>query len=90
MPDFNPSTARKAPPPSRAKAQSDIMVGTRVHDPEREAKGRRDLAEAKLADYIQKTLDKAPALTADQVDNLVTLLRKHRPAMLAKRTGRAR
>jgi hypothetical protein len=51
------------------------MVGTRLNDPEREAKGRRDLAEAKLADYIRRTLDKAPDLTPAQVKRLSSLLR---------------
>ena len=35
----------------------------------------RDLAAAKLADYIKRTVDAAPPLTADQCDRLALLLR---------------
>lgn len=62
-------------PPTRAKAQSDIMVGRRLDDPEREAKGRRDLAEAKIADYVERTLAAAPPLTPAQISRLSGLLR---------------
>lgn len=61
--------------PTRAKAQSDIMVGRRVADPQREAKGRRDLAEAKIADAIERALAVAPPLTPVQVKRLAGLLR---------------
>lgn len=64
------------------------MVGRRLDDPDREAKGRSDLTEAKLADYIERTLAKAGDLTPEQVENLASLLRKHRPAMLTKRGGK--
>lgn len=36
---------------------------------------RRDLAEAKLADYIQRTVGEAPDLTTEQRDRLAVLLR---------------
>ena len=36
---------------------------------------RRDLAAAKLADYIKRTLEAAPDLTAAQRDRLALLLR---------------
>lgn len=36
---------------------------------------RRKLREARLADYITRTVDAAPALTADQRDRLAALLR---------------
>ncbi|MDN3310544.1 hypothetical protein QWJ90_06345 [Microbacterium oryzae] len=61
--------------PTVHKARSDIMVGPRTADPEREAKGRRDLAEAKIAEAIQRNLDKAPPLTPNQVKRLSALLR---------------
>ncbi|MEU4014600.1 hypothetical protein AB0E56_04970 [Microbacterium sp. NPDC028030] len=62
-------------PPTRAKAQSDIMVGRRLDDPEREAKGRRDLAEAKIADAVKRALAAAPPLTNQQIHRLTALLR---------------
>mgnify|MGYP003585957522 CR=1 FL=1 len=62
-------------PPSRAKAQSDVMVGTRLNDPEREAKGRRDLAEAKIAAAVKRALAVAPPLTPAQVKRLSALLK---------------
>lgn len=51
------------------------MVGRRVHDPEREAKGRRDLAEAKIAAAVERALAVAPPLTPTQVKRLSGLLR---------------
>lgn len=62
-------------PPTVPKALSDVMVGTRLHDSEREAKGRRDLAEAKIAAYVERTLAAAPPLTPAQVNRLTGLLR---------------
>lgn len=44
-----------------------------THDPELEA-ARRDLSEARLADYITETLAAAPSLTQDQRDRLALLL----------------
>lgn len=61
--------------PNRAKAQSDIMVGRRFSDPAREAKGRRDLAEAKIAEAIERAVAAAPPLTPAQVTRLTGLLR---------------
>ncbi|MGM7699443.1 hypothetical protein [Microbacterium sp. A84] len=61
--------------PTRAKAQSDIMVGKRLHDPDRETKGRRDLAEAKIAAYVERTLAAAPPLNPGQIKRLSGLLR---------------
>lgn len=51
------------------------MVGRRLDDPEREAKGRRDLAEAKIADAVKRALAAAPPLTPAQVKRLTGLLR---------------
>ncbi len=62
-------------PPTRAKAQSDIMVGRRFHDLEREAKGRRHLAEAKIAAAVERALENSPPLTAEQVRRLTALMR---------------
>ena len=45
------------------------------NDTERLADARRDLAAAKLADYIARTVDAAPALTLEQRDRLAMLLR---------------
>lgn len=62
-------------PPTVPKALSDIMVGRRLPDPEREAKGRRDLAEAKIATTIERALAVAPPLTPTQIQRLSGLLR---------------
>lgn len=62
-------------PPTVPKALSDVMVGTRLNDPEREAKGRRDLAEAKIAAAVKRALSTAPPLTPEQVTRLSGLLR---------------
>lgn len=62
-------------PPTAAKAISDIAVGTRIHDPERVAKGRRNLAEAKIADAIERNLAAAPPLSTQQIHRLTSLLR---------------
>ncbi|MDZ8200633.1 hypothetical protein RZO50_03860 [Microbacterium sp. SSW1-59] len=62
-------------PPTVTKARSEIMIGRRVHDPEREASGRRDLAEAKIAAYIEKALAVAPPLNNQQIHRLTGLLR---------------
>lgn len=62
-------------PPTVPKALSDIMVGRRFNDPEREAKGRRDLAEAKIAAAVQRALATSPPLTPAQIRRIGTLLR---------------
>lgn len=62
-------------PPTRAKAQSDIMVGTRKGDPEREAQGRRDLAEVKITAVINKALAASPPLGNQQIHRITALLR---------------
>ncbi|NJI61135.1 hypothetical protein HCX50_17045 [Microbacterium oxydans] len=61
--------------PTQAKALSDVMVGVRTGDTQREAKGRRDLAEAKIAAYIERNLAVAPPLTNQQIHRLTALLR---------------
>lgn len=63
-------------PPTVPKALSDIMVGRRLPDPEREAKGRRDLAEAKIANAVKRALATSPKqLTPDQIKRLSALMR---------------
>jgi hypothetical protein len=51
------------------------MVGRRAHDLEREAKGRRDLAEVKIAASIERALAVAPPLSPTQVKRLSGLLK---------------
>lgn len=62
-------------PPTAPKALSDIMVGVRTGDPDRENKGRRDFAEARIAEAIKNNLAKAPALSPAQLKRLSGLLR---------------
>jgi len=61
--------------PDVARQRSRVAVAHRQHDPAAITVARRDLAEAKLADYITRTVDAAPALTTDQRDRLAALLR---------------
>lgn len=49
-----------------------------------EAVARRELAEAKIADYVEKALSAAPPLTDEQRTRLVELLR---PARNSSRTS---
>lgn len=44
-------------------------------DPERRAEASRNLAEAKIADYVERTLAGAPPLTPAQVKRISALLR---------------
>jgi hypothetical protein len=46
------------------------------NDLERIAAARRDLAAAKLEEYIQKTVSAAPPLTGEQTERLAGLLRQ--------------
>jgi hypothetical protein len=62
-------------PSTVPKALSDVMVGVRTRDPEREAKGRRNLAEAKIAAAVERALAVAPPLTPTQIKRLSGLLR---------------
>jgi len=62
-------------PPTVHKAVSDIMVGRRLNDAEREAKGRSALVEAKIAEAIERNLAKAPSLSPSQIRRLSGLLR---------------
>ena len=57
------------------KVRSELALTIRNH-PERDVTElRRELNEARLAEYIQRTVDQAPALSAEQRDRLATLLR---------------
>ncbi len=58
---------------SRAKIAS--LTRSRTPDDPDLLDARRDLREARLAEYIAKTVAAAPPLTATQLDRLATLLR---------------
>lgn len=62
-------------PPTVPQALSDVMVGVRTGDSAREAKGRRDLAEATIAAAVERALEKAPPLQPSQIRRLSALLR---------------
>jgi hypothetical protein len=59
------------------EARNRLGVTIRHHrsDAERVAAARRDLAAAKLEDFITRTVDAAPPLTPAQRDRLALLLR---------------
>lgn len=64
MPTYTPHRARVAAlSRSRAADDPDLLDA------------RRSLREARLADHIIETIDRAPALTAEQRDRLALLLR---------------
>jgi hypothetical protein len=57
------------------QARSHLGVASRRGDPEEIEQARRELAEAKLADFIRRTVDSAPRLSAAQCDRLAVMLR---------------
>lgn len=60
---------------SRAlKARNELAAATR-HHPEQVEDKRRALAEAKIADFIDRTLATAPPLTSRQLATLAELLK---------------
>jgi hypothetical protein len=60
---------------SRAlKARNQLGVACR-HHPEQETEARRNLAEAKISDYVEKVLAEAPPLTDQQRETICALLR---------------
>lgn len=61
--------------PQVALTRSRVAVAARRRDELGVVSARRDLAEAKLADYITRTVDAAPPLTDEQADRLALLLR---------------
>jgi len=59
---------------SRAlKARNQLAVAHR-HHPEKIEQRRRELAEAKITDYVEKVLAEAPPLTQEQRAKLAELL----------------
>jgi len=52
-----------------------VATAVRVGDPKREADARRDLAEAKIAEAIERAVSAAPPLTPAQIRRLSGLLR---------------
>lgn len=67
-------------PISRAlKARNDLAAACR-HHPDQEPDKRRALAEAKIADYVEKVLAQAPPLSDDQCARLAELLKPVRIA----------
>ena len=61
--------------PGVAKARSRVAVAVRRRDPEARREAQRELAAAKIADFIQRTVDSAPPLSREQLDRLGLLLR---------------
>lgn len=57
------------------QAAAHVAVAVRVADPEREVTARRNLAEAKIADAVERALATAPPLTPTQVKRLAGLLK---------------
>ncbi|GLI28504.1 hypothetical protein ARHIZOSPH14_27460 [Agromyces rhizosphaerae] len=56
-------------------ASAHVAVAVRLKDPEREAVARRNLAEAQIADAIDRALAVAPPLTPTQVRTLTGLMK---------------
>lgn len=52
-----------------------IARAARSGDQHAETEARRDLAEAKIADYVERVLANAPPLTSEQKTRLARLLR---------------
>ncbi|MBM7025038.1 hypothetical protein JS515_04170 [Clavibacter sp. DM3] len=57
------------------QAAAHVAVAVRVDDPEREVVARRNLAEAKIAEAIERSVAAAPPLTPAQIKRLSGLLR---------------
>ncbi len=67
-----------SPPLSEViQARSRLGVACRVHrdDPEKITDARRELAVAKIAEYVARTVAEAPPLSPAQRDRLAILLR---------------
>jgi hypothetical protein len=52
-----------------------VADAVRRHDVDGEREARRDLAEAKIADYISRVVAAAPTLTEEQCARITALLR---------------
>lgn len=57
------------------QAAAHVAVAVRVDDSSREVTARRNLAEAKIAEAIERAVAAAPPLTSTQVKHLTGLLR---------------
>lgn len=57
------------------QATGPVAYYSKIGDRKAEAEARRNLAEAKIAESIDKALAKAPPLTNQQVHRLTSLLR---------------
>ena len=60
---------------SAHQAAAHVAVAVRVGDSDREVTARRNLAEARIADAVERALAAAPPLTPAQVKRLSGLLR---------------
>lgn len=58
-----------------ARARLGNTARRHADDPQRVIEARTELAAAKIADYIDSVVAAAPPLTAEQRDQLATLLR---------------
>ena len=58
-----------------ARAQLGSVARRHRDDPQRIAEARRELAVAKIADFIESVVDSAPPLSEAQRDRLAVLLR---------------
>jgi hypothetical protein len=65
-------------------ARNQLGVACR-HYPDQVEDRRRDLAEAKIADYIERVLAEAPPLSLDQRTRLAELLKPARDTITAAR-----
>lgn len=61
--------------PTITQARSRLGVATKARDEQAANDARRDLAAAKIAQYVRRVVDEAPPLTSDQLDRLAAILR---------------
>ncbi len=61
--------------PQVARTRSQVAVAHRRGNPDEIASARRDLAAAKLEDYIKRVVDNAPPLSEAQKASLASLIR---------------
>jgi len=62
-----------------ARAQLGSVVRRHRDEPDRVLDARRELAIAKIADYVEKVVAESPPLSSAQADQLATLLRRTKP-----------
>lgn len=65
---------KHSPPNAVAQAKSRVGVAARLKDEHALVEARRNLAEAKIAAYVEKAIADAPPLTGEQRARLATLL----------------